>query len=166
MSAPQKKNPLGPTGRTVAANVKRIRTKHGLAYTELAARLEEVGRPIPTLGLRKIESEERRVDADDLLALSIALGVNPNALLFPPTSDPTHVVTITGAGMKPAADVWRWGRGEAPLVYGDIPAHVPAQNRIAYARAVFDTNSSPAAQDWTKDPNVSVVDWSGDGDGQ
>lgn len=166
MSAAHKKNPLGPTGRTVAANVKRLRTKHGLAYTELATKLEELGRPIPTLGLRKIESEERRVDADDLVALSLALGVNPNALLLPPTNDASHFVTITAAGMHPAHDVWRWGRGEAPLVYGDIPAHVPQENRIGYARAVFETNTSPSAQDWTKDPNVSVIEWPGDGDGQ
>lgn len=164
MSAPQKKNPLGPTGRTVAANVKRLRTRHGLAYTELAAKLEELERPIPTLGLRKIESEERRVDADDLIALALALGVHPNALLLPPTKDPNHVVTITGAGPRPAFDVWMWAEGDAPIIYSHTPDHVPEKDRAEYATAAFRTNSAPEMQDWTKDPNVRIGDRSTDGD--
>jgi hypothetical protein len=47
-----------------------------MQYQELAERLEKVGRPIPVLGLRRIESEERRVDADDLVDWAIVLGVS------------------------------------------------------------------------------------------
>jgi hypothetical protein len=41
------------------------------------------GRPILPSGLSKIEQGQRAVDVDDLVALAIALQVNPNALLLP-----------------------------------------------------------------------------------
>jgi hypothetical protein len=65
-----------------------------MQYVKLAARLEELGRPIPTLGLRKIESYERRVDADDLVALAAALGVSPITLLMPVTESANDRVSI------------------------------------------------------------------------
>jgi hypothetical protein len=163
MTTPQKKNPLGPTGRTVAANIKRLRA--GMPYTELAAKLEAVGRPIPTLGLRKIESEERRVDADDLVALALALGVNPNALLLPPSRDGGHLLTVTDAITMPAENVWEWGLGTAPLIDSvDEPESVPAANRWAYRRAEFKHRTDPNLQDWTKSPNIAVVESSDNGD--
>lgn len=160
----RKKNPLGPTGATVAANVKRLRTKHGLAFTELSARLSDLGRPIPPLGLRKIESQDRRVDADDLVALAVALGTNPNALLLPPSSNARHVLTLTAAGERPAWQVWKWARGEAPLDHKLVPDDVPEDLRAEYANAFFESNSDPAAQDWTSGPNIEIVRAAGDGD--
>ncbi|OZF00547.1 helix-turn-helix domain-containing protein [Rhodococcoides fascians] len=158
--SPIPKNPLGPTGRTVAANVQRLRKKHGLAFTELSSRLEALGRPIPTLGLRKIEANERRVDADDLIALSLALGTNPNALLLPPTDDSHHFVTITGAAVNSAADVWDWGRGSRPLPDGHrfVPEDIPESNRNAYEQAFFESNAKPNMQDWTGAPNIKISD--------
>lgn len=154
------KNPLGPTGRTVASNVQRLRKKHGLAFTELAARLDSLGRPIPTLGLRKIEAAERRVDADDLVALALALGTNPNALLLPPTENSHHFVSITGASSNSAADVWDWGRGTRPIPMGHdlVPLDIPEANRNAYAQAFFESNSRPNMQDWTGSPNIDISD--------
>lgn len=113
MAEPQKKNPLGPTGRTVADNIKRIRGD--MQYVKLAARLEEIGRPIPTLGLRKIESYERRVDADDLLAIAVALEVSPVGLLMPVSGSADSMVTATGTGELPADNLLPWLRAEAPL---------------------------------------------------
>ncbi len=161
----RKKNPLGPTGKTVANNVKRLREKHGLEYTQLADRLAALKRPIPTLGLRRVEAGDRRVDADDLVALAIALGTNPNALLLPPSADAEHVLTVTAAGMRPAWQVWKWARGEFPLTYPQqVPEGVPEQNRGAYAQAYFESNADPAMQDWTRSPNISIVT-AGDDDG-
>lgn len=112
--AEKKKNPLGPTGRTVADNIRRFR--QNLAYTELAARLEQIGRTIPTLGLRKIESYERRVDADDLVALAIALGVSPATLLMPAAESPESRVDVTDTERGVAASsVWLWLTGITPL---------------------------------------------------
>lgn len=160
----RKKNPLGPTGETVAANVRRLRIKHGLAFTELSARLADLGRSIPPLGLRKIESLDRRVDADDLMALAVALGTNPNALLLPPSDNAHHVLTLTAAGMRPAWQVWQWGKGETPLDHSSVPDTVPHENRTAYAKAYFESNADPRVQDWTSGPNIDIVKAGGDGD--
>ncbi len=108
----KKKNPLGPTGTTVADNIRRLRTGRGLAFTGLAERLAAIGRPIPTLGLRKLEAYERRVDADDLVALAVALDVSPVTLLMPPAEDSVDAVSVTGLAEPAAAiGVWEWLRG-------------------------------------------------------
>src|SRR5689334_8019285 len=75
--------PLGPVGGYVMKNMKELRQARGLTYKALSDILSELGRDIPTLGLSRIEKGTRRVDADDLVALAIALGVNPSALLLP-----------------------------------------------------------------------------------
>lgn len=69
------KNPLGPVGDQLRANIRTIREAHGFTYQWMADRLAEIGRPIPTLGLSRIENGERRVDADDLVALAQVLQV-------------------------------------------------------------------------------------------
>ncbi|WP_409430821.1 XRE family transcriptional regulator [Mycobacterium sp. SMC-16] len=120
MSEPQKKNPLGATGKAVADNIKLLRGD--MQYVKLAAQLEVLGRPIPTLGLRKIESYERRVDADDLAALAVALGVSPASLLMPNLAEVAKddLVPITGWHKEITATVvWRWLSAAAPLVYGE-----------------------------------------------
>jgi transcriptional regulator with XRE-family HTH domain len=111
-----KKNPLGPTGQTVRENVKRLREERRMSYRELSATLAAAGRRIPALGLSRIEEGTRRVDADDLVALAVALGVNPSALLFPPTDDHEVSCQITGAGRYRASSVWDWADGVRPLV--------------------------------------------------
>lgn len=93
----EKKNPLGPTGLTVAANIKRLREEQRLTYVELSHTLSELGRPIPTLGLSRIESGQRRVDADDLMALASALGAAPNILLMPGGYDDEETTETTGS---------------------------------------------------------------------
>lgn len=115
----EKRNPLGLTGETVRANVERLRTKQNLGYAQLSRKLDEVGRPIPDLGLRRIESGDRRVDVDDLVALAIAFGVSPAALLMPELSTVADddLVTVTG-WHKPitATVVWDWLTAQRPLV--------------------------------------------------
>lgn len=78
---------------------------------KLAAELAKLGRPIPTLGLRKIESYERRVDADDLVALALALRTSPATLLMPSggqmRSDDRVAITEAGPELE-ANDVWAW----------------------------------------------------------
>ena len=69
---------------------------------ELSRQLAEMGRQIPPLGLRRIESEDRRVDVDDLVALALALGVSPITLLMPETASRDDVVKATGREPVPA----------------------------------------------------------------
>lgn len=115
---------LGATGAAVARNVKHFRLARGLAYTELSERLGQMGRDIPTWGLRKIESGGRRVDADDLVALSTAFDVSPATLLMPDVSKvkKEDLVSITGR-LKPipAGLVWRWLTAIRPLVKERTP---------------------------------------------
>jgi transcriptional regulator with XRE-family HTH domain len=103
-----------PTGKTVAENVRRIRDEvRGWSTYELSRKLSEAGRPIAPSALAKLERGERRVDAGDLVALAVALEVNPSALLFPPTI--AEDVEITGGGRLAGGIVWEWADGERPL---------------------------------------------------
>lgn len=106
-----KKNELGPTGRTVASNVKRLRLAQNLTYAELARRLEAAGRPIPVLALSRIEDGARRVDPDDLTALAAVLGVWPGALLMPRAKTPDEYVQLPGI-QGTAAEFYGWFKGE------------------------------------------------------
>lgn len=116
-----KKNPLGPTGDTVRENVLRYRTLMNLGYADLARRLEALGRPIPVLGLSRIERGERRVDVDDLMALAVALGVSPTSLLLPDTGDSDDPVAATGIDGT-AGDLLGWFRLHTPSAHIGKPA--------------------------------------------
>ena len=107
---------FGPTAETVAQNLRRIRELRGLSTYELSDRLAERGRPISPSGLAKIERGERRVDVDDLAALAVGVGVNPSALLLPPTDDRTLLVRVTGGGPVTARAAWDWADGLHPLL--------------------------------------------------
>jgi transcriptional regulator with XRE-family HTH domain len=82
---------LGPTGRTVKAQIRRIRERNGWSLQDLSDRLTEVGRPIVASGLSKIERGDRRVDVDDLVALAAALDTIPNDLLYEPDQAPAGI---------------------------------------------------------------------------
>ena len=98
---------VGPAGRTLAANIKRIREAQRLTFVEVAKRLEDIGRPIAVLGLRRIEKGERRVDADDLLALAAVLGVHTVDLLVPPEAVATSIRAASPDDVLPAVQVVR-----------------------------------------------------------
>jgi transcriptional regulator with XRE-family HTH domain len=51
--------------------------------SELSRQLADMGRKTPPVGLGRIESGERRLDVDVLIALAVALGVSPTTLLTP-----------------------------------------------------------------------------------
>lgn len=108
-----KKNPLGPTGDQLRANIARLRAERGMSKKQLSDRVGELGRPIPPLGITRLEAGTRRVDADDLMALAIALDVSPVSLLLPSTGDGGS--EITGVGAIPARTAWLWALGEEPL---------------------------------------------------
>lgn len=80
----EKKNPLGPIGENVRANIQRLRAHRGMSYRELSDRLATVGRPIPALGLSRLESGNRRVDVDDLMAFAEVFGTTPAYLMGKP----------------------------------------------------------------------------------
>lgn len=107
-----KKNNLGPTGETVRENV--VRLRGAMQYKELSERLSAIGRPIHPVSLKRIETGERRVDADDLMALAIALETTTNALLLPRFGDGSPL-ELTGAADINFWDAWWWAEGSGTL---------------------------------------------------
>lgn len=103
-------NDLGPTGRTVGENIARVRRSQQMSLQQLEERLESMGRRISLSGLSKIERGERRVDADDLMVLAIALDVAPTSLLLP-QGDPGDVVDVSGAHGSLGL-FWQWATAE------------------------------------------------------
>ncbi|WP_344969966.1 helix-turn-helix domain-containing protein [Salinactinospora qingdaonensis] len=120
-------NEIGPTGKQVSANLHRLRTTRGLTVRELARRLtDNHGRSWTPGAVSRVESGQRRVDADDLMALALALNVAPTALLLPP--DAEGETQITGAaGPLPSAHVWRWADGQWPLTWSTDPEELRRQ---------------------------------------
>jgi transcriptional regulator with XRE-family HTH domain len=106
---------VGPTGRTVAENLARLRKVRGLSTRQLAAALKERGRPISPSGITRMEKGDRVATADDLTALAAVLGVSPAALLLPLVDSPEAHVEVTGAGAVPADVAWAWASNERPL---------------------------------------------------
>lgn len=112
----------GPTGLRVAANIKALREAAGISVRGLSARLAELGRPILASGVHKIEQGQRRVDADELVALALALDVAPNRLLLPPEASTERGVDLTPEVTIPTEDAaWRWATGE----YYPFPLDAP-----------------------------------------
>lgn len=121
--------PLGPVGQYVLRNLKRVREDHGLTYVQLAERLKLIGRPIPTLGLSRIENGNRRVDVDDLVALAIVLEVSPATLLLPPDpGGPDDEVELTAELRLSGYAARQWAAGKAPL---------PTADAISWPRPAF-----------------------------
>lgn len=107
-------------GEHLARSLRRVREGRHVTYTELVKRLEEIGHPIPILGLRRIERGERRVDVDDLIALGRALSVPPVLLLFPVDEPGAVVELVPGVVADPDAAL-AWFAGEGPLPAGSEP---------------------------------------------
>lgn len=105
---------LGAAGLTLMTNLRRLRGE--MTYAELSRRLDTVGRPIPPLGLRRMEAGDRRVDVDDLIALALVLRVSPLTLMLPhgEQSEPTEVANMTVR----QDELWQWAIGDRPL--GDV----------------------------------------------
>jgi transcriptional regulator with XRE-family HTH domain len=115
---------IGPTGARVAENVHALRKARGLNLQTLSDRLAELDRPITLASLSTLENRTRRVDADDLVALAIALGTTPNRLMLPPAADDSQV-PLVGPIKATARAAWRWMRGLAPLDNGPADEDVP-----------------------------------------
>jgi 8-oxo-dGTP diphosphatase len=123
--------PLGPVGRYVITNLKRLREERELSYRQVSDRLKQIGRPIPTLGLSRIENGNRRVDADDLVALAVVLEVSPGALLLPPDAGVPGIddeVELTANLRLSGFAARQWMAGHSPL---------PGHDAINWPRPAF-----------------------------
>lgn len=106
---------IGAAGRRVAENLARLRELRHLNYTDLSAQLRRLGRPLSAETLGKVERQERRIDADDLVALAVALDTTPNRLLLPGEADSEQETELTPEVAVPALDAWLWALGESEL---------------------------------------------------
>lgn len=108
---------VGPTGKTVADNLARLRKIRGYSTRQLAIALEGKGRSISPSGITRMEKGDRVVTADDLTAFAAVFGVSPSALLLPLTPRPDTPIEVTGGGTVAADDAWAWANGQRPLHY-------------------------------------------------
>ncbi|MEV5611486.1 helix-turn-helix transcriptional regulator [Streptomyces sp. NPDC052225] len=134
---------VGPTGKNVAENVARLRERASLTTRQLAAKLEQAGRPIPASGITRMENKQRVVTADELTALAAVFGVSPSALLLPLKDSATEAVEVTGAGAVPSDIAWAWASNKRPLQIA------PGQEQTAameYALASLPPNLREAMQ--------------------
>lgn len=99
----------------MADNVHQLRERRGLSIRQLAGKLGDLlDKPFHPSGVVKIEKGERGVDADDLVALALALGVTPNRLLLTEdVADATVQLTATREASQISA--WWWATGEQRL---------------------------------------------------
>lgn len=120
---------LGATSVTVAENLLRVRRCRGLSVRALSAAMAKAGRSVSADAISRMETGQRRIDVDDVVAFAVVLGVSPLALLMPMTHSPTDMIEVTGAGAVAAADAWSWAGGQSPLDHGDT-------GRAAYEAAI------------------------------
>lgn len=113
---------IGWTGKTVMYNLPRYRGLRRMTLTDVADKLEELGRPMSVPTLSGIENGRRRIDVDDLVYLALALDVSPAALMMPPADDPD--TDMAGAPCPDdyptpeAVDWWSWLTSCHPLWSG------------------------------------------------
>ncbi len=106
---------IGAAGRRVAENLARLRGSRRLSQIDLAGRLMKLGRPMSAYSISKIESKDRRMDVDDLVALAVALETTPNRLLLPGDASDSETVELAPEVEVSALDAWKWARGRRPL---------------------------------------------------
>ncbi|MFG2330166.1 helix-turn-helix domain-containing protein [Streptomyces sp. NPDC048604] len=146
------------TGRTVAANVRRLRELRGLSTYELARKLKEADRPIAPSALAKVERGERRVDVGDLMALAVVLGVSPTALLLPPNA--RGEAEVTGAGSVSGYDAWMWAWCQSPL---RMPADEDSEEGMRAVRE-FELVSRPIGL-YSQEGDDRLTHWARKSDG-
>lgn len=144
------------TDSLVARNVADLREHRRHTVRSLSAVLDDLGRRILPSGISKIENQDRRVDASDLVALSLALDVSPNRLLLPGTAGKRRQIELTSRVNVSEHRAWRWARGEQTLF--ETTAHLdPGFKRgdlVYQAREEFPQINRP---DVEEDPPLDQV---------
>lgn len=137
---------VGPTGKTVAANIARLRERRGLTTRQLSAALERAGRSIPASGITRMEKGERVVTSDELVALAAVFGVSPSALLLPLTAKASDPVEVTGGGTVSADVAWAWANGQRPLSFTEGVEPTQMLEYQLYGRP-----------QWLREPNYLIL---------
>lgn len=133
-----RKNPLGPTGERVRHNVERLRLARNMGKKDLSTAVSQLGRAIPPLGISRIEAGTRRVDADDLVVLALALNVSPLTLLLSDREDEAPTA-LTNDFTATNRAVWSWALGKMSLVR---PRSRKAETAEEHRQMTADYNAS------------------------
>ncbi|MET8947425.1 helix-turn-helix transcriptional regulator [Streptomyces sp. NPDC004542] len=150
---------VGPTGQAVAANIARLRERRGLTTRQLSGELERAGRSIPASGITRMEKGERVVTADELVALAVAFGVSPSALLLPLTDRSSDPVEVTGGGTVSAGDAWSWANGERPLRFSEGAERREMVEHQLYGRPQWLYERSPERLQAKRQFFEQLADW-------
>src|SRR5215217_1266123 len=106
---------VGPITAVIAGRVRELRTAKGWSAAKLAQEMNALGVHWERLVVTKLETGRRRsISVDELLALSIALGVPIFGLLLPRPYDADQV-TLTPATVAPWSHAAMWLIGEGLL---------------------------------------------------
>lgn len=151
---------IGPTGKTVAENLARLRKTRGLSTRQLSAELERRGRSLSPSGITRMEKADRHVTTDELVALAAALGVNPSALLLPLKDGPAESIEITGIGTVGASEAWDWADGQRPLGVAPGDADVLLDFDL-YARPPRHRLHKTPVREMNEDERAEVRRWLG-----
>ncbi|THV43454.1 helix-turn-helix transcriptional regulator [Glycomyces buryatensis] len=154
-------------GRTVGANLRKLRDRKRMSTRAVADAMTGIGRPVASTAITKIEAGDRRVDVDDLVALAIALEVSPVTLLLPGVDEVANVeadmintsksVPLTEKVSAPWEIVWRWAHGTDPLPGSEArPAAFLEENR-PYDRGLKHETQRAVMDRLTDRPAVVVV---------
>jgi transcriptional regulator with XRE-family HTH domain len=125
-------NELGAWGRRAADNIADLRERAGMTQAMLADAVTRMGRTVNRVSVGKTETGDRRIDADDLAAFAIAIGVTPNRLLLSGTASAEAVIEVRPGRLVSELDAWQWALGEKPLDKGNEREFV-AENRPSHA---------------------------------
>lgn len=113
-----------PVGARVGPNVLSFRRDQGLTLRELSEALAECGTPISLGQLSKLEQGQRRVDADELVALAVVLNVTPAQLLMPMPGHRSREDEVVRLAPNVSASwfrAWQWMCGDHWLNDADRP---------------------------------------------
>jgi len=136
---------LGPVGEQVVRNIMALAQERGFSLRELSARLEGLGLKVLPSVLHRMAKGGRRVDADDLVAFAVALGVNPSALLLPRDVPPDAEVELTPEVKARAWAAWAWADGRMPLPLLPLLPSAPMAAGERFTRETdFARNARPA----------------------
>lgn len=109
---PKRTTPERPS-EVLAHELSAVRQRKGWTQQQLADRLKEIGAPLDRVMVAKIEKGLRGVSVDEALALAVALGVSPLALLLPRTG--AAKVRLAARSQVMSLIARDWIRGTAPL---------------------------------------------------
>jgi hypothetical protein len=148
---------IGPAGWVLATNIKRVREAQRLSYAELARMLKDkAGQRIPVLGLRKIESMERRVDFDELLVLAYVLEVCPvDLMVSKDATDEPYAVTRSTSSRRRA---YGSGSGVSQCAWCGLSSSSPSSRTCHCSQTLQSRCSMPSNGCPKSGPDGSAAD--------